>query len=58
MDDEGPSLRIDSFAVEVESNVPKPERRQTLMDQAKDIRVGLACFRHHWPMAKTCWNVP
>jgi hypothetical protein len=45
MDDEGSSsLRIDRFAAEVESNVPKPERRQTLMHQGKDIlvRVGSA----------------
>ena len=34
---EGPSLRIDRFAAEVESKVPKPEQRQTLMHQAKDI---------------------
>jgi hypothetical protein len=35
--DEGLSLRIDRFAAEVESKVPKAERRQTLMHQAKDI---------------------
>ena len=37
MKDEGPSLRIDRFAAEVESKIPKAERRQTLMHQAKDI---------------------
>jgi hypothetical protein len=34
---EGHSLRIDRFAAEVESKVPKAERRQILMHQAKDI---------------------
>jgi hypothetical protein len=37
MKGEGPSLRIDRFAAEVESKVPNAERRQTLMHQAKDI---------------------
>jgi hypothetical protein len=37
MDDEGSSLRIDRFAAEVENKVPKAERRQALMYQAKDI---------------------
>jgi hypothetical protein len=35
MNDEGLSIRIDRFAAEVESKVPKAERRQTLMDQTK-----------------------
>jgi hypothetical protein len=37
MKGEGPSLRIDRFATEVETKVPKTERRQILMHQAKDI---------------------
>jgi hypothetical protein len=37
MKGEGPSLRIDRFAAQAEGKVPKAERRQTLMHQAKDI---------------------
>ena len=47
MKDEGPSLRIDRFAAEVESKVPNAERRQTLMHQARTYDEGWQCFRQH-----------
>ncbi len=47
MKDEGPSLRIDRFATEVESKVQNAERRQTLMPQARTYGEGWQCFRQH-----------